>query len=125
MDMGRVRRDLRFRGGADRLSRLPDACGCFERQTRERGANSDRGTRSTRFLCTNGEKEREQNTKRSRGLSNRDSKSNNYDYEHTRSTVGSKTLKAEGPYTKREDGGGLDGRVTTCRLEKTEGRGQL
>eukprot|EP00972_Heterocapsa_arctica_P088296 13020858-Heterocapsa_arctica.AAC.1 len=64
MDLGRVRRDLGFRGGADELSRLPDACGCRDRQKSERGANYDKGTRSTILLCKNGEKEREQNAKR-------------------------------------------------------------
>eukprot|EP00972_Heterocapsa_arctica_P103780 15294829-Heterocapsa_arctica.AAC.1 len=64
MALGRVRRDLGSRGGADKLSRLSVACGCFDRQTRERGANSDGGTRPARFLCKNGEKEREQKAKR-------------------------------------------------------------
>eukprot|EP00972_Heterocapsa_arctica_P075934 11198023-Heterocapsa_arctica.AAC.1 len=64
MDLGRVRRDLGFRGGAIGLPRLPDACGCFERQTRKSGAHIDRRARSARFLRKNGEKEREQNEKR-------------------------------------------------------------
>eukprot|EP00972_Heterocapsa_arctica_P062391 9196925-Heterocapsa_arctica.AAC.1 len=65
MDLGRVRQDLGFRGGAIELPRLPNACGCFERQTRKRGAHFDRGTRLARFLCKNEGTEREQNAKRS------------------------------------------------------------
>eukprot|EP00972_Heterocapsa_arctica_P101248 14924552-Heterocapsa_arctica.AAC.1 len=62
--MRRVRRDLGFRGGAIRLPRLSDACGCFARQERKRGTHFDRGARFARFLCKNGEKEREHNAKR-------------------------------------------------------------
>eukprot|EP00972_Heterocapsa_arctica_P084548 12455548-Heterocapsa_arctica.AAC.1 len=51
MDLGRVRRDLGFRGGAGESPRLPDACVCFERQTRKRGAHSDRGTRLPDFFA--------------------------------------------------------------------------
>eukprot|EP00972_Heterocapsa_arctica_P085755 12635843-Heterocapsa_arctica.AAC.1 len=63
---------------------------------RERDANDDIGARSTIFLCKNGEKEREHNAERSRGLRIRDSKSYRYEYDHTRSIVGSETFKAEG-----------------------------
>eukprot|EP00972_Heterocapsa_arctica_P098023 14462459-Heterocapsa_arctica.AAC.1 len=64
MDLGRVRRDLGFRGGADKISRRSNTCGRFDGQARERGANTDRGARSAIFLCKNGEKEREQKAKR-------------------------------------------------------------
>eukprot|EP00972_Heterocapsa_arctica_P026071 3839150-Heterocapsa_arctica.AAC.1 len=47
--------------------------------------------------------------------------------DHIRGIEGSNLPKeTEGLYNfKQENGGGLDGRRTTCILEKTEGRGQL
>eukprot|EP00972_Heterocapsa_arctica_P103278 15218420-Heterocapsa_arctica.AAC.1 len=96
MDLGRIRRDWGFRGGAIELSRFPDACGCLERQTRKRGAHSDRGTRFARFLCKHGEKEREQNATRSHSLGNSDCKRHRHEADHIRSNVGSKLSKVEG-----------------------------
>eukprot|EP00972_Heterocapsa_arctica_P014969 2206601-Heterocapsa_arctica.AAC.1 len=84
MDLGRVRRDLGFRGGAIGLPRLSDACGCFERQERKRGAHIDRGKRFARFLCKNGEKEREHNKKRSHSLESSNRKGHMTEIDHIR-----------------------------------------
>eukprot|EP00972_Heterocapsa_arctica_P057450 8476934-Heterocapsa_arctica.AAC.1 len=66
--MGRIQRDLGFRPDPAELFILSDTCGRFERQTRKRGTNDDRGSRSAGFLCQNEEKEKEQKAKSSRGL---------------------------------------------------------
>eukprot|EP00972_Heterocapsa_arctica_P030335 4466519-Heterocapsa_arctica.AAC.1 len=96
------------------------------RDRRERGVPTLIAERDLPDFFASKERRREQNAKRSHRLGNNQCKGHGYKFDHIRSIAGSNFPNSEGSYYfKQENGGGLEGSFTTCRLEKTEGRGQL
>eukprot|EP00972_Heterocapsa_arctica_P013145 1930807-Heterocapsa_arctica.AAC.1 len=106
-----------FRYDPGGLSRLADACGSPERQMRERYPYSAGRARPCGFPYKSGEKEREQNAKRSRTMIYCHENGNCDEY--ICRSFGSNLGEFEGPNTKQIYGGGRAGGSPATELEKT------